>query len=398
MFPLTASSRFFFVLSPFLRRDLEENKSAPSALLPFLALSLSVCVWSWRMDSGFRDELAPFLGSRVERRKILKEIIGVERDELGVPPVPAEITAARSHSQMAHVKRISRPKLTPLKTFINFQRAPRSLRSRGMRSPDELFSAGEGEAPQSFWLYDSQKVSQSTLGALANQTRVTYDELMKAPVVGIIRQRLDSLLEQAKQKARCGLLFDIISTSKIINSGIPHEIGAFIYDYIQEKHYDVTSLKFVFVGITDNLNCCAARDVFCRDEVLQGKYIGDTKRSFEALDNVHMFSVFPGSHRLSRARASDAPPLHSEGTSPSPDVKAVNSGESGGLPSPPPQSAATGKKKRLSAAGAFVGSGSAAVKALRPATRGTPSPSAGPPGATFFMTEATLPPRPASVL
>lgn len=123
------------------------------------------------------------------------------------------------------------------------------------------------------------------------------DEVRRSPIGQQIKKQLDALMNIAATKERCGLIFDLISTSKLIATGVPHEIGAFIYDYIEDAHFEKVGLKFVFVGITDNANCCAARDVFCRDDMVSGKYVGDTKRPFDALDNVHMYTVFPG-HRL----------------------------------------------------------------------------------------------------
>lgn len=245
------------------------------------------------MKSVFRDENVR-VGTPQERRKILKEIIDAERRELGIPPVAPEVVEARRKSQLAHIARISRPLTVPTKRHDKFLRAPRSLRGKGLRSPDDLFAPAEGEEGADFWLYDSQKVTQSTLGSLANQNNISPAEIRRSPVCLAVKKKVDALVAQAATKLRCGIVFDIVSTSKIINSGIPHEIGNFIYDYIETAHYDKTSIKFTFVGITDNVNCCAARDVFCRDELLGGRYIGDTKRTFDALDNVHMFTVFPG--------------------------------------------------------------------------------------------------------
>jgi hypothetical protein len=242
-------------------------------------------------EAGFRDDLGPFLGSRKDRRKVLREVIEVERQELGLPPLPKEHRHA-AMIQAARMERISKPKVLPKKKHESFLRAPSSLRGKSSKAKDELFipSSGQGD----FWLYGMQKVTQSTLFHLANVNRhVTDEELFAAPVCVAVKKKVDSLMHQAASMERCGLLFDIVSTSKIIKLGIPHRVGALIYDYVEKAHGNVTSLKFVFVGITDNVNCCAARDVFCRDEVLTGKYIGQTKRTFDALDNVHMFPVIP---------------------------------------------------------------------------------------------------------
>ena len=240
---------------------------------------------------GFRDDIGPYLGSRKDRKKVLREIVELEREELGLPPLPKQ-DPYRAVSQKTHLSRIARPKSVPLVKHKNYLRAPSSLRGKGGRAADDLFAPAPGT--DTFWLYGVQKVTQSTLGHLANQDRVTDGELHRAEVCHQVRRKIDSLMSQAASLPRCGILFDIISTSKIIGTKLPERVGAYIYRYIETKYCDVQSVKFTFVGITDNINCCAARDVFCRDEMLQGKYIGQTKRTFEALDNVHMFPVIPG--------------------------------------------------------------------------------------------------------
>lgn len=255
----------------------------------------------------FRDELAACLGGPRERRKILREIERAEREELGIPSEPLYKLRARAASQRAHIERVSKPTSFPKVVHSSFLRAPRSLRGKGQRSPDGLFDPGQGEDPSQFWLYESHKVTQTTLRSIGNTTNLTPSDIHKTAVCQAVRKKIDALMAIAATKRRCGLVFDIISTSKIINSGIPHEIGAYIYSYIEQNHFDKTSLKFTFVGITDNVNCCAARDVFCRDELLQGKYIGDTKRTFDALDNVHMFAVFPGFRYGSLNKIRDVP-------------------------------------------------------------------------------------------
>ena len=57
------------------------------------------------------------------------------------------------------------------------------------------------------------------------------------------------------------------------------------------------SLNKPTTGITDNVNCRAARDVFCREHVRydahDSKMSDEPKRAFDALDNQHMYCVFP---------------------------------------------------------------------------------------------------------
>lgn len=219
----------------------------------------------------------------------------VEEDELGVfrvPPRHEEL--ARASQQQRYAARIAQPLRPPSATHTDFLRCPRTLRGKGSRSLDTLFTSN---SDGTFWFYGTQKISQATLGPLSNRSAPTTDEVRRSAIGATIRRQLDAMVAQGASKERFGIIFDLVSTSKIIASGSPHEIGAYIYAHVEETHYDKTGLKFVFVGITDNVNCCAARDVFCRVDVVAGHYVGDTKRPFEALDNVHMYTVFPG-HRL----------------------------------------------------------------------------------------------------
>jgi hypothetical protein len=121
-----------------------------------------------------------------------------------------------------------------------------------------------------------------------------HAEFITSPLAASLRRRVDSLMSIAASRRRCGLLFDLVSTANIIRSGVPHLVGEYLYEYLATQHNDKLAVKFAFVGISDNVNCCAARDVLCRDDTLNGVYIGDTKRrEFDALDNIHVFAVFP---------------------------------------------------------------------------------------------------------
>lgn len=255
---------------------------------------------------SLRDDTLAYTMNQKKRKEILREILQVEEDELGVCRVPSRAEeATRAAHQQRYAGRISQPLRPPSATHTDFLRCPRTLRGKGSRSLDTLFTANRDG---SFWFYGSQKVSQATLGPLSGRTTPpTTEEVKKSPIGAAIRRQLESILSHALSKDRFGIIFDLVSTSKIIAGGAPHEVGAYIYHYLEEAHYDKTNLKFVFVGITDNVNCCAARDVFCRDDVVAGHYVGDTKRPFEALDNVHMYTVFPG-HRLHPFRSATPPP------------------------------------------------------------------------------------------
>ena len=129
---------------------------------------------------------------------------------------------------------------------------------------------------------------------MAAARELVMAEFASSSLAAGLRRRLDTLLATAASRRRCGLLFDLVSTANIIRTGVPHLVGEYIYQYIATQHNDKLTVKFSFVGISDNVNCCAARDVLCRDDWLDGHYVGDTKRrEFDALDNVHVFGVFP---------------------------------------------------------------------------------------------------------
>jgi hypothetical protein len=306
---------------------------------------------------SLRDDTLAYTMNQKRRKEILREILQVEEDELGVSRVPSRAEeSTRAAHQQRYAGRISQPLRPPSATHTDFLRCPRTLRGKGSRSLDTLFTANRDG---SFWFYGSQKVSQATLGPLSGRSAPpTTEEVKKSPIGAAIRRQLESILSHALSKERFGIIFDLVSTSKIIASGAPHEVGAYIYHYLEEAHYDKTNLKFVFVGITDNVNCCAARDVFCRDDVVAGHYVGDTKRPFEALDNVHMYTVFPG-HRLHPFRSTTPPPpplalgVSSSSTAASPLLRGRSSAaESPTFPNESPGRSPIRGHSRLSAGGA----------------------------------------------
>ena len=219
-----------------------------------------------------------------------------------------ELDPAKRHERMltqrAHSTTLSVPRNPPAKVFDTFMKAPSAMRRRGLRSPDVLFEPGASDNGV-FWIYDRHRVSQSTLGSAAGSMAYasvgapsqTLDEaaFVKLPVWASIKRKINAMIAQGAQQERYGIVFDIVSTGKILAKGIPHMAGKLIYEYVEECRHEEGSnkLKFIFVGITDNINCCTARDVFCLDDRVGGVYVGDYKRPFRAIDNVHMFAVLP---------------------------------------------------------------------------------------------------------
>lgn len=284
-----------------------------------------------------------------------------------------ELDPAKQHErllfQQSHAANLSVPRIPPTKHFINFMKAPSAMRKRGLRSPDVLFEPGVDDKGI-FWLYGKHRVSQSTLGSAAgSMASATFrgapqimDEstFKKLPVWANIKRKLTNMIAQGAQQERFGIVFDIVSTGKILTKGIPHMAGRLIYEFIEDCRHEagVNKLKFIFVGITDNINCCTARDVFCLDDRVGGVYVGDFKRPFTALDNVHMFAVLPPTtsrfyDQLLHSREPGYQMLSQRSDTPN-DSKADRDGRpplatkkdsSGELPPLPPQRSATPASK-----------------------------------------------------
>eukprot|EP01065_Artemidia_motanka_P046474 TRINITY_DN7056_c0_g1_i3.p1 TRINITY_DN7056_c0_g1~~TRINITY_DN7056_c0_g1_i3.p1 ORF type:complete len:965 (+),score=256.76 TRINITY_DN7056_c0_g1_i3:289-2895(+) len=172
-------------------------------------------------------------------------------------------------------------------------------RRKGTHSADVLL---QPEAPDKrFWFYDSFKLSTHHIGDISKHQGgvVGAAEMAQTRAFRDIRKKLDYMIKKAHVEctSRFGVLFDIITTNSIIQTGIPHELGSTAYRYIERTHYDKVGMKFAFIGITDNVNSRAARDVFSRDHVakdaMDRPVPEERKRSFRALDNQHMYCVFP---------------------------------------------------------------------------------------------------------
>jgi hypothetical protein len=139
---------------------------------------------------------------------------------------------------------------------------------------DLLTQAASGD--RKFWIYICFKFSRHEQNPI-RQVKKLVDNALKCRVPG----------------SKYGLLFDIVTTNSTIMSGAPHLLANQIYSYVDEMYSDRPGLKFVFVGITDNDNCRAARDVFCKEE-----QPGHPKKPFDAIDNTHMYAVYPFDEEL----------------------------------------------------------------------------------------------------
>eukprot|EP00667_Euglena_gracilis_P008134 EG_transcript_8224 len=99
--------------------------------------------------------------------------------------------------------------------------------------------------------------------------------------------------QQLQVVGRYGLLFDIVTTRRVIMTGEPHMVATELYRYMAVRY---PAVKFTFVGITDNGSKRVARDIFCKDKLpgaTEGyeKYI--QKCPMDAIDDNHLYVVFP---------------------------------------------------------------------------------------------------------
>ena len=147
-----------------------------------------------------------------------------------------------------------------------------------------------------FWMYESYNLTKQAIDKIFSGATT---EVSQTLAYSHIKKLLSKTLKKSQRECseRFGILLDIITTNSLIQTGIPHELGNAAYRYIEQAHYDKLGLKFCFIGITDNVNCRAARDVFCRDPVRfdanDSRMPEEPKRAFDALDNQHMYCVFP---------------------------------------------------------------------------------------------------------
>eukprot|EP00996_Jenningsia_fusiforme_P007170 NODE_952_length_1801_cov_30.266553_g839_i0.p1 GENE.NODE_952_length_1801_cov_30.266553_g839_i0~~NODE_952_length_1801_cov_30.266553_g839_i0.p1 ORF type:complete len:497 (-),score=74.84 NODE_952_length_1801_cov_30.266553_g839_i0:177-1667(-) len=191
--------------------------------------------------------------------------------------------------------RLSQPKRTEHKQH-------QFLRNKNMQNRAEM----ENMFANVTWLYASMHLAKEEVNIdnpMANSSKAPIadsgpyrkaikliDRLMKQS--GIEPTEDKKLKAQLRINGKHGLLFDIITTRRVILSGEPHKVGTELYRYMTRKYHAV---KFAFVGITDNGSKRVARDIFCKDKIhsdeAYDKYI--TKSTFHSVDNNHMYVVFP---------------------------------------------------------------------------------------------------------
>jgi hypothetical protein len=72
-----------------------------------------------------------------------------------------------------------------------------------------------------------------------------------------------------------------------------------LYRFMADRY---PAVKFTFIGITDNGSKRVARDIFCKDKVLNSteeayeKYI--MKSSMDVVDDNHLFVVYPAPRHM----------------------------------------------------------------------------------------------------
>ena len=83
---------------------------------------------------------------------------------------------------------------------------------------------------------------------------------------------------------RFGVLIDLIATKRNILSGVPHQLANQMYLFLEERY--PVSVKFAFVGITDNATKLVAKSLFDRTSSTK-------KVSFDDVDYDHLFIAHP---------------------------------------------------------------------------------------------------------
>lgn len=151
------------------------------------------------------------------------------------------------------------------------------------RLPEEI-ACGKLE-----WLYESVKLDIETpLTKSQAQLQHALSRALKesgSDALGSNANRKD-IRAMVRTGTRFGVLVDIIATRRNILSGVPHELANFVYKFL-EAEYPV-SVRFIFVGITDNATKLVAKDIF------DSRGGGRIKRlSFGDIDGDHLFVAYP---------------------------------------------------------------------------------------------------------
>lgn len=139
------------------------------------------------------------------------------------------------------------------------------------------------------WLYECLKLDIETpLCKLQQTVYALIDKQIREHGVSPVDETLSrrDVRDMVRDGERFGVLVDIVATRKNILSGVPHDLAAYIYRFLEEEH--PITVKFVFVGITDNATKLVAKDVF---DARSGG--GAKKISFADIDGEHLHIAYP---------------------------------------------------------------------------------------------------------
>lgn len=139
------------------------------------------------------------------------------------------------------------------------------------------------------WIYEYAKLDIDT--PLAKSEALLRSALERklrdggvAPVAESASRK--EIREIVREGDRFGVLIDIVATRRNILSGVPHQLAAHIYQLLEEEY--PISVKFSFIGITDNATKLVAKDIF--DSRSGG---GAKKLTFADIDSEHLHVAYP---------------------------------------------------------------------------------------------------------
>eukprot|EP00906_Rhabdomonas_costata_P027474 RCo039014 len=177
-----------------------------------------------------------------------------------------------------------------------------SMRNRAMADKSEMDTLF---GPLN-WLYASMQISKEELEDEGEEKKIPVANLrvFKKAVRVVDRVLKQAGIEPSDElkrreqrrvtdRSQHGLLFDMITTRRVILTGEPHRVGVELYRYVARRYHAV---KFTFIGITDNGSKRVARDVFCKDKVAEADGAFDNyimKCDFEVVDENHMYVIYP---------------------------------------------------------------------------------------------------------
>lgn len=145
----------------------------------------------------------------------------------------------------------------------------------------------ETEGGRTTWVYEKFPLNIETPYdvSLSEIQRLLSKSLAEkgASVVDATTHRED-VRRMVRDVERFGVLVDLIATKRNILSGVPHQLANQVYQFLEERY--PVSVKFAFVGITDNATKLVAKSLFDRNSSTK-------KVSFDDVDYEHLFIAHP---------------------------------------------------------------------------------------------------------